>query len=161
MANIKKGGRLSNVEKDYKQSHAKELFIHGFALTNISEIIGIGVKTLAQWRDDLDWEREKELHNIRPSEIKKMILSYIQDLKDGKKSNYTPDQLSKIASAFDKLNDSRKFTVHAMESFDGFCQYLMREAAKQANKKRDDLINIIKLVRPFMDKYINELAKDD
>ena len=63
----KKGGRLTAVERDYKKSQGKDLFIKGFTLTNISEIIGVGVETLSGWRDTDEWEKEKELNNIRPS----------------------------------------------------------------------------------------------
>jgi uncharacterized protein YjcR len=44
--------RLTSAEADYKKSQGKELFVKGFTITNISEIIGIGVKTLGKWRDE-------------------------------------------------------------------------------------------------------------
>ncbi len=87
----KKGGRLTAVERDYKKSQGKDLFIKGFTLTNISEIIGVGVKTLSGWRDTDEWEKEKELNNIRPSEIKRMILEYVRDLKNGDTEIYVND----------------------------------------------------------------------
>ena len=33
-------GRMTAVERDYKKSQGKDLFIKGFSITNISEIIG-------------------------------------------------------------------------------------------------------------------------
>ena len=73
-------GRMTAVERDYKKSQGKDLFIKGFSITNISEIIGVGVKTLSGWRELHNWEGEKELNNIRPSEIKKLILQYVLDI---------------------------------------------------------------------------------
>ena len=157
----KKGGRLTAVERDYKKSQGKDLFIKGFTLTNISEIIGVGVKTLSGWRDTDEWEKEKELNNIRPSEIKRMILEYVRDLKNGDVPLYKADDLSKISAAFDRLNDSRKKAVYTMESFDDFSQFMMVKAGNNTGKKREDLIGLLKLVRPYFDQYITELLQHD
>lgn len=153
--------RLTSSESDYKKSQGKDLFIKGFTLTSISEITGIGVKTLTGWRDKFDWEKEKELNNIRPSEIKKLILQYVQDIKDGKKPTHKADDLAKIASAFDRLNDSRKKAVHTMESFDAFCSYMLEKAGKSQGKKREQLLEKIQSIRPDFDAYVNELLQDD
>jgi hypothetical protein len=40
------------------------LFIKGFSITNISEIIGVGIKTLSGWRDVHNWEGEKEVIGV-------------------------------------------------------------------------------------------------
>lgn len=156
-----KTGRLTAVERDYKKSQGKDLFIKGFSISNISEIIGIGVKTLSTWRDEDDWEKEKELNNIRPSEIKRMILEYVRDLKNGETPLYKADDLSKISAAFDRLNDSRKKAVYTMESFDDFSQFMLVKAGKNTGKKRDEILDFIKSVRPFFDEYITELLQHD
>lgn len=160
-ATNKSKGRMTAVESDYKKSQGKDLFIKGFALTNISEIIGVGIKTLSNWRDLFNWEGEKELNNIRPSEIKKLILQYVLDIKEGRKPQHKADDLAKISAAFDRLNDSRKTAVYAMESIDGFCQFMVVEAGKNTGKKRDELIELIKEIRPFFDKYVNTLLQND
>ncbi|WP_286913134.1 terminase gpP N-terminus-related DNA-binding protein [Flavobacterium sp. UBA4197] len=159
--NKNKGGRLTAVERDYKKSQGKDLYIKGFSITNISEIIGVGIKTLSGWRDSDDWEKEKELNNIRPSEIKRMILEYVRDLKNGETPLYKADDLSKISAAFDRLNDSRKKAVYTMESFDGFCQFMMVQAGNNTGKKRETHIDLLKTVRPYFDKYITELLQND
>lgn len=159
--NKSKGGRLTAVERDYKKSQGKDLYIKGFSITNISEIIGVGVKTLSGWRDNDDWEKEKELNNIRPSEIKRMILEYVRDLKNGETPLYKADDLSKISAAFDRLNDSRKKAVYTMESFDGFCQFMMVQAGNNTGKKREAHIDLLKTIRPYFDKYITELLQND
>lgn len=156
-----KGGRLTAVERDYKKSQGKDLFIKGFSITNISEIIGIGIKTLSTWRDEDDWEKEKELNNIRPSEIKRMILEYVRDLKNGETPLYKADDLAKISAAFDRLNDSRKKAVYTMEGFDGFSQFMMVLAGNSTGKKRDETLNLLKSIRVYFDKYVTELLQND
>lgn len=156
-----KGGRLNSVERDYKKSQGKDLYIKGFSITNISEIIGIGVKTLSGWRDADEWDKEKELNNIRPSEIKRMILEYVRDLKNGETPLYKADDLSKISAAFDRLNDSRKKAVYTMESFDDFSKFMMVSAGNNTGKKREELIELLKIIRPYFDRYITELLQND
>lgn len=153
--------RLTAAQADYKKSQGKDLFIKGFSITNIYEIIGIGVKTLAKWRDEDDWEREKELSNIKPSEIKNLILRYVLDIKEGKKPTHKADDLSKIAAAFDRLNDSRKKAVYTMESIDGFCSFMLEKAGKNTGKKRESLLELTKEIRPYFDAYVNELLQND
>lgn len=153
--------RLTATESEYKKSQGKDLFIKGFSPTSISEIIGISPKTVTSWRDRFDWEKEKELHNIRPSEIKKLILQYVQDIKDGKKPTHKADDLSKISAAFDRLNDSRKKAVHTMESFDAFSSFMLEKAGKSEGKKRDILLEKIKDFRLYFDEYVNQLLQHD
>lgn len=154
-------GRMTSVDRDYKKSQGKDLFVKGFSITNISGIIGVGIKTVSGWRDLHNWEGEKELNNIRPSEIKKMILQYVLDIKDGKKPQYKADDLSKISAAFDRLNDSRKKAVYTMESFDDFSQFMMVKAGKSAGKKREDTLELLQNIRLFFDQYVTELLDND
>jgi transposase len=161
MDTTKSKGRMTSVERDYKKSQGKDLFIKGFSIPNISEIIGVGIKTLSGWRDLHNWEGEKELNNIRPSEIKKLILQYVLDIKEGRTPKHKADDLAKISAAFDRLNDSRKTAVYTMESIDGFCQFMVVEAGQNTGKKRDELIELIKVIRPQFDKYVNNLLQND
>ena len=154
-------GRMTAVERDYKKSQGKDLFIKGFSITNISEIIGVGVKTLSGWRELHNWEGEKELNNIRPSEIKKLILQYVLDIKEGKKPQHKADDLAKISAAFDRLNDGRKKAVYTMESIDDFSQFMMVEAGNSTGKKRDEVLVLLQTIRVYFDKYVTELLQDD
>lgn len=156
-----KGGRMTSAERDYKKSQGKDLYIKGFAVNTISEIIGVGVKTLSGWREEFDWEKEKELNNIRPSEIKRLILQYVSDIKNGITPMHKADDLSKIAAAFERTTDSYKKAVYTMESIDGFCQFMVVAAGQSTGKKREMLIDLIKAIRPYFDKYVNELLQDD
>lgn len=152
---------MTSAERDAKMIQAKDLFVKNFALTTISEITGVGLKTLGEWRKAKQWDQEKELSNIRPSEIKKLILQYVQDIKEGKKPSHKADDLSKISAAFDRMNDARKIAVYTMESFDGFSGWLLERAAKSLGKKREMLLDTLKEIRPYFDTYVNELLQND
>lgn len=154
-------GRMTAAESDYKKSQAKDLFVKGFSLTNISEILGVGVKTLSNWRELHDWDNEKELNSIRPSEIKKLILQYVLDIRDGKKPTHKADDLAKISAAWDRMDDDRKKAVHTMESFDGFSQFMIVLAGTNTGKKRDEILELLQAIRVFFDKYVNELVSND
>lgn len=152
---------MTAAESDYKKSQGKDLYVKGFSITNISEIIGVGVKTLSNWKELHAWENEKELHSIRPSEIKKMILQYVLDIKDGKTPTHKADDLAKISAAFDRMDDSRKKAVHTMESFDDFSQFMVVQAGTSKGKKRDEILELLQSIRVYFDKYVNELVSDD
>lgn len=152
---------MTSVDRDYKKSQGKDLFVKGFSITNISEIIGVGIKTVSGWRDVNNWEGEKEINAIRPSEIKKLILQYVLDIKEGKKPQHKADDLSKISAAFDRLNDDRKKAVYTMESIDGFSQFMMVLAGNNTGKKRDEVLELLQNVRVYFDKYVSELLQDD
>lgn len=154
-------GRMTAAESDYKKSQAKDLFVKGFSLTNISEIIGVGLKTISNWRELYDWDNEKELNSIRPSEIKKLILQYVLDIRDGKKPTHKADDLAKISAAWDRMDDDRKKAVHTMESFDGFSQFMIVLAGTNTGKKRDEILELLQSIRVFFDKYVNELVSND
>lgn len=161
MAITKNKGRMTAAESDYKKSQAKDLFVKGFSLTNISEILGVGVKTLSNWRELHDWDNEKELNSIRPSEIKKLILQYVLDIRDGKKPAHKADDLAKISAAWDRMDDDRKKAVHTMESFDDFSQFMVVQAGNNVAQRREELLLLLQRIRIYFDKYVNELVSND
>ncbi len=153
--------RLTASESDYKKSQAKDLFVKGFNITNISEIIGIGMKTLGNWRRDGNWDEEKELAALKPSNIRRLTLKAALAIEKGEELPYSADQISKVVAAFDRINDSKKKAVYSMESIDGFSSFMLEKAAKSTGKKREEILEKIKDVRPYFDEYINQLLQDD
>ena len=117
--------RLTASESDYKKSQAKDLFVKGFNITNISEIIGIGMKTLGNWRRDGKWDEEKELAALKPSNIRRLTLKAALAIEKGEELPYSADQISKVVAAFDRINDSKKKAVYSMESIDGFSSFML------------------------------------
>jgi hypothetical protein len=157
----KSKGRMTAAQSDYKKSQSKDLFVKGFSLTNISEILGVGIKTLSSWKELHKWENEKELFAIRPTEIKKLILQYVLDIRDGKKPAHKADDLAKISAAFDRMDDDRKKAVHTMESFDAFSQFMVVQAGNNVGQRREELLLLLQRIRIYFDKYVNELISND
>ncbi|MFV0231808.1 phage terminase small subunit-related protein [Empedobacter sp.] len=156
-----KGGRMTSAERDYKRSEAKKLYVLGLALLNISEIIGVGEKTLRNWKELDNWEEEKDISSIKPSEIKKMILQYVLDVKNGITPRYKADDLSKVVAAWDRMDDYKKKVVNAMETFDEFADDMMLVAGQSTGKKREETLNNLKVMRPYFDKYITKLLSEN
>lgn len=153
--------RLTAAESDAKKSQGKDLFIKGFTITNISDIIGIGVKTLGKWRDDDNWEEEKELASLKPSTIRKLTLKMALAIEQGKRLPYKADDVVKVVAAFDRITDSKKIAVYTMESIDGFSSYMLENAGKNIGKKREVLLELLKEIRPHFDAYVTELLQND
>jgi len=153
--------RLTSAEADYKKSQGKELFVKGFTITNISEIIGIGVKTLGKWRDEGKWDEEKDLASLKPSNIRRLTLKCALAIEKGEPLPYKADDVSKVVAAFDRITDSKKIAVYTMESIDGFSSYMLEKAGKNTGKKRESLLEILKEIRPHFDSYVTELLQND
>ncbi len=153
--------RLTASESDYKKSQGKELFVKGFTISNISEIIGIGLKTLGKWRDEGNWEDEKDLASLKPSNIRKLTLKMALAVERGEELPYKADDISKIVAAFDRITDSKKIAVYTMESIDNFSSYMLEQAGKSTGKKRETLLQVLKTIRPHFDNYVSELLQND
>ncbi|NHN26767.1 hypothetical protein FIA58_013865 [Flavobacterium jejuense] len=152
-------GRLKNTERDRKIQDAQCLFIRGYSLQSISEMetIRIGVKTLNSWRKKFNWDEEKQLQNISPNEIKSMIRSNIAAIKSGKSMPYKPDDISKLAAAWERMDDNKKKAVYSMEAFDSFIDWFTDLVAKSKGQKRDTNLELLKKIRLLQDNYIETL----
>ncbi|SMO42476.1 Putative ATPase subunit of terminase (gpP-like) [Flavobacterium resistens] len=154
-------GRMTASESDYKKSQGKDLFVKGFSMTNIAEIIDVGIKTLSKWREDYNWQDEKDLNSLKPSTIRNLTLKMALAIEKGEPLPYKADDVSKIVAAFDRISDSKKKAVYTMESIDGFSQWMIVQAGNNTGKKRDELLEEIKTIRPYFDRYVTELLQND
>lgn len=156
---VKQQGRMRNAERDRKIKDAEALYIRGFSIQSISEFetIQVGTKTLAGWKKLHNWDEKKQLENISPNEIKGMIRSNIAAIKSGKQMTYKPDDISKLASAWDKMDDNKKKAVYSMEAFDGFIDFFTDIVAKSKGDKRENNLQLLKQIRTLQDNYIETL----
>lgn len=159
----KRKGRLSAADRDYLTARGCELYCKGFSQKNIAELLQVTEKTVAKWREADNWDTKAQLHNIRPSEIKQMLLEYLLAIKNGENPPYKADDLSKITAAFDRLNDKRKKAVYTMESFDNFSAFMLEKAGKEKGKKREALLKLLQAVRIHFNHHVTTLLrqKDD
>jgi hypothetical protein len=156
---VKQQGRMRNAERDKKQKDALGLYVRGYSLQSISEMetIKVGIKTLNDWKKKFNWEEEKQLQNISPNEIKGMIRSNVAAIKAGKAMPYKPDDISKLASSWEKMDDHKKKAVYSMEAFDGLTDWLLDMTAQSNGKKREKNLENLQLIRMVLDEYINTL----
>jgi hypothetical protein len=156
---ILKSGRLTNVDRDKKISDALGLYVRGYSLQSISEMetIRVGVKTLNAWRIKGNWDEEKQLQNVSPKEIKAMIRSNIAAIKLGKPMPYKPDDISKLAAAWERMDDIKKKAVYSMEAFDAFIDWFMDVIAKSKADKREKNLEYLKIIRLLQTEYIDTL----
>ena len=154
-----KKGRMTNQERDRVKNDALGLFLRGYSLQSISEMetIQVGVASLRKWAKEGDWEERKKLENISPSEIKDMILKNVAAIKSGRQMPYPPDSISKLASAWEKMDDPRKRAFYTMEAFMGFAQWLIDKAFTLKGNKRKQIIELLKTVRELQDEYLTTL----
>ena len=83
MAIINSMGRMTAEMSDRKKREAKNLYINGFSISNISKIVKVGLKSLGTWRDEGNWDEEKELNTIKPSAIRKLTLKQALAISKG------------------------------------------------------------------------------
>lgn len=153
--------RLSSEVRDRKKREAKNLYVNGFSIINISKIVKISIKTLSAWRDEDNWEEEKELNTIKPSAIRKLTLKQALAISNGDPLPYKTNDIINTVAAFDRITDSRKIAVYSMESIDNFTNFMLLKAAAAKPKQRQEILDAIKLIRPFFDDFITKLLQDD
>lgn len=156
---VKQQGRMRNAERDRKIKDAEGLYIRGFSLQAISEFetIKVGLKTLSGWKKTHNWDEKKQLENISPNEIKGMIRANVAAIKSGKHMIYKPDDISKLAAAWDKMDDNKKKAVYSMEAFDSFIDWFTDIVAKSTGNKRETNLQLLKTIRTLQDNYIETL----
>lgn len=157
---VKQQGRMTNAERDRKIKDAEALYVRGFSLQSISEFetIKIRVKTLREWEKRYEWAEKKRLQNISPNEIKQMIRSNIAAIKLGKEMPYKPDDIAKMAKAWNQIDDERKKAVYSMEAFDAFIDWFTDVVAQSKGEKREQNLHLLKQIRLLQENYIDTLT---
>lgn len=153
--------RLKSEVRDQKKREAGNLYVNGFSLTNISKIVKIGVKTLGTWRIEDNWEEEKELNTIKPSAIRKLTLKQALAISKGEELPYKTNDIINTVAAFDRITDSKKRAVYFMESMDILAHFMLEKAALSKPKKRDEVLGVLKNLRPYADELKAKLVADD
>jgi uncharacterized protein Yka (UPF0111/DUF47 family) len=154
-------GRMTAAEADYKKSQGRELFVKGFTVANIANIIKVSEKTLGNWRKNDLWDDEKEISSLKPSNIRRLTLKMALAVEKGEALPYKADDISKIVAAFDRITDNKKIAVYTMESIDGFTSHMLEKAGKNTGKKREIILDLIKEIRPYFDSYVSDLLQND
>jgi len=151
--------KYSTAQLNQKKLYGKDLFIKGFDIDTISDIISFSVSTIRKWAREDDWESAKKASFIALSEIRNIILQSFADLKDGKTPKIKPDEAAKYASAFEKLSDKRKTLTYMYEAFEMLTVEFMKDIQNaKEDSVRFDALELLRRVREKMDKVITTLT---
>jgi len=154
-------GRLTKKESDRKKRQGKRMFINGFSKDEIAEILEVHLETIKRWHKQYGWQKEKDVHSLSVSELKRETLQTFADMKEGKTPKLSPDQLSKIASTFEKLSDKRKALAYMYENFELLSDAILKDAlSEQKKKKREEKLETAKYVREVMEDLTSKTYKE-
>jgi hypothetical protein len=116
---------------------------------------------LGVWRVEDNWDEENELNSITPSAIRKLTLKQALAISNGEPLPYKTNDIINTVAAFDRITDSKKIAVYSMESINNFSNFMLQKAAVSKPKKREEIIEAVKNIRPFFDQFISKLIADD
>jgi hypothetical protein len=155
--------RLSDEVKAKKLQKAKELYITGkFSMAFIADTVDIKVETLKDWADKGNWDSLKTNTLMSVRQIQQMILKCAEDIQLGVKPIATPDQLSKLVAAFEKITDKDKYVASLYDAFTILFDHIMMKAQDEKNmKKRELIIKIAQDITGFTEEVITKALKDN
>lgn len=154
-------GKLSDNERNSKISYAKSLYVKGFDTATIADMLGFAKSTIESWAKQADFEQAKRASNISISEIRNEILKTYEAMRNGKKPTINPDQISKLVASFEKLSPNQKSVTWIIEAFELLTESYLKEMHHTKNqKKRQQILNQLKVARIHADKVMSKLTKD-
>lgn len=153
--------RLKSEIRDQKKHDAKNLYVNGFSIINITKIVGVTRKTLDDWKNEDKWEEEKQLNTIKPSAIRKLTLKQALAISKGEPLPYKTNDIINTVAAFDRITDNKKRAVYFMESMDILGNFMLEKAALSKTKKRDEVLADLKKLRPYADELKAKLIAND
>lgn len=155
------GGRLTKKESDTKKRQGKRMFINGFSKDEIADILEVHIETIKRWHKQDEWEKEKDVHSLSISELKRETLQTFADMKAGITPKLSPDQLSKLAATFDKLSDKKKALAYMYENYELLSDALLKDALSERSKvKKESKLETAKYVREIMEELTSTTYKE-
>ncbi len=152
---------ISNKERLEKIAHAKRLYVKGFDLNTIADMLGFSVNTLNKWASDNDFESAKRATSISINEVRNEILLTYQAMQKGEEPKMSPDQISKLVSSLEKLSYSQKSISWIIEGYELLTETFLEEVqASKSEKQKEKIYELLKEVRKRMDTAINKLQKE-
>lgn len=149
--------RLTNVEADKKRADGKSLFIKGLSVQSISEIIGISTSSINKWKIEGEWEEAKKINNISISQLRQEVLQTFNDLKNGDTPKLSADEITKLAAAFEKLNDKSKQLAYMYGAFEQLSEKCAQKVISASKKEKDFTLKSYQFVRKQMSELTEEI----
>jgi len=153
--------RISKELSDSKKQHGRDLYVKGFLIEVISDIIGMAVTTVRKWAREGDWETAKQSNYIALGELRHTILESFIALKNGEVPKIKPDEAAKYASAFEKLSDKRKVLSYMHESYEMLTDELTSAVQNAKGKAaKEKALLVLKTTRATTDTIITKLTAE-
>jgi len=148
--------KLSKIELDAKKQEGRNLFVKKFDFIQISKLIKVSTRTLSKWSKEEGWEELKKMQDLSISSLKNQILETFHDMKSGRTPKLTSDEISKLASAFEKLSDRKKHLAYMYDSFQELIAELAKEVTLAKGKDKESKLEIYKYIAVLMEKLTSK-----
>lgn len=149
--------RLKAEVKRKKQAEAKRLYLKQMSLEEISDIIDISLNTIRNWKTEGNWEDTLKLQNITPSEMRMKVLDTMQAMENGEKPKFKPDDIAKLAKAYDLFSDRKKNFGYMMDNLNAFSDFLLKLVTQQPTQaKKQAMLKFTQQARGYMDEMLNK-----
>lgn len=154
----KRKGRLPKAVSEKKQLEGRRLYINGLTETEIADVLELHIETIRKFSKDNKWEDSKKMHSVSISEMKAEVLNTFTSLKKGETPKLSADQITKVVSAFEKLNDRKKNVAYAVVNFDLLFERLIKKASEATTKKqKQERLELVKYVSSIAHELVNDL----
>lgn len=155
------GGRLTKKESDKKKRQGKRMYINGFSINEIADVLEVHAETIKRWSKQDGWQEAKEIHSLSISELKQETLRSFAAMKAGETPKISPDQLAKLASTFEKLSDKKKNLAYMYDNFEQLSNAILKDAlGESTKKKREAKLETAKYLRVVMDNVTSLAYKE-
>lgn len=153
--------RFTKQEKAAKISYAKKLYVKGFDISTIADMLSVAPSTVSKWASEYDFELAKKASMISINEVRNAILTTYEEMAQGKKPTMSPDNISKLVTSFEKLSPSQKSITWVTEGFERLTEsFLLEIQTQKSDKKKQAIYNELKAARKHMDKVLGKLQKE-
>ncbi len=153
--------KFSREQQHQKMLSAKDLYVKGFDLSIIADLISVSRLTLVKWSRENDFEGAKKANVIALSAIRSIILQSFADVCEGKTPKISPDKAAKYAAAFEKLSDKRKTLTYMYEAFELLTTDYIADMEKAITpEERNKALENIRVLRDHMDRVITRITNE-
>lgn len=149
-------------ENEQKKSTARDLYMLGYTLGEISQRIGVSENSLSRWSRAEGWKTRKTARGvtrkelvIKNLEVINTLLEKLNNLDDTDKVGRIVDQICKLSATIEKL-DKNTNAVTVVEVFTALNEFL-RQRMENDEKITPELLERFTY---YQELYINESLKD-
>jgi transposase len=151
---------MTKKERDDKKDHARLYYMRGETQKAIAVIVGVSEVTVSKWVNEENWDMKRAAERVTRPELVNQNLQLIATLQRQiidsenpvKEAKALSDQISKLASAIEKL-DKKTNVVQIIDGFIAFSRW-MQEHPKLNSQQG---IDFIKEVDKYQNEYLNLL----